>query len=241
MGILIIILFVLFCLVILSIPSGLTYLLYRYLRKKGQNQRKIGLAIIIVTTILMVIYSIKFFMDGAGFGPKYETVEIDQNIGGKLICKSVYNADIHSLQFDVDYKYISINRDTIDMGYGSYYGREWKKDEQLIKFDNWLILKTGYLDGSDKVILKNIFTDSTRIYNFENHFIEKDSFWQALDIKSLEDYCCAETFIQRINDDEILLKYKFRTDEQLTSKYGERMIKYRIDKITGKIKMTKIE
>jgi hypothetical protein len=241
MGMFLIVLFVIFSLVILSIPSGLTYLLYRYLKKKGQAQRKIGLVIFALTTAFMIIYSIKFFKDGAGFGPKYETVKIKQNIGGKLICESVYNADIHSWQFDIDYKYINNNGDTLDFENGSYYGREWEKDEQIKKYNNWLILKTGAWYGSDKLIIKNILSDTTKVFDIDNQFIENDSLWKAKNIKSLLNYCCAETFIENINGNEISLKYKFRTDENLTNKYGERRITYKIDTETGSIKMTDIK
>jgi hypothetical protein len=148
MVVFLIILLVIVCLGILAIPSGLTYLLYNRLKKKGGTQRKIGLIIFISTTILMIIYSIKFFKDGAGFGPEYETAEIEQNIGGKLICESVYLADHHSWQYNIDYKYIDIKGDTLDFMDGSYYGRKWNKDEQIEKYNNWLILKTGSLHGS---------------------------------------------------------------------------------------------
>ena len=137
MGILIVIIFVIFCLVILSIPSVLTYLLFKYLKKKGETQRKVGLIIFGVTTISMIIYSVVVFRDGAGFGPEYENVEIKQNIGGNLLCKSVYNADHHSWQYDIDYKYVDIKGDTLDFNNGGYYGREWNKDEQIKKYNNW--------------------------------------------------------------------------------------------------------
>lgn len=241
MGILIIIAFVIFCIVILAIPSGLTFWLYKHLKKKGETQRKIGLTIFIVTTIFMIGYSIKFFMDGAGFGPEYETVEIEQNIGGKLICESVYNADHHSWQYNVDYKYIDSTGDTLDFKYGGYYGREWEKNEQIQKHKDWLILKTGAWHGSDRLIIKNAQTDTTKIYNIDNRFIEKDSLWQAQNIKSLLNYCCAETFIENIQENKILLTYKFRTDEKMTKKYGKRKITYEFDNETGKILMTDIE
>jgi len=241
MGILIVIIFVIFCLLLLSIPSVLTYILFKYLKKKGETQRKIGLIIFGLTTILMIIYSVKFFKDGAGFGPEYETVEIKQNIGGKLICKSVYNADHHSWQYVINYKYIDIKGDTLDFNSGGYYGREWNKDEQIKKYNDWLILKTGSWHGSDRLIIKNIQTDTTRIFDIDNQFIERDSLWVAQNIKSLLNYCCAETFIDDINENKISLKYKFRTDEHLTQKYGERKITYTIDTKTGYIKMTEIK
>lgn len=241
MGILIVIIFVIFCLLLLSIPSVLTYLLYKYLKTKGETQRKIGLIILVLTTVFMIIYSIKFFKDGAGFGPEYETVQIEQNIGGKLICESVYNADHHSWQYDVDYKYIDVNGDTLDFKSGGYYGREWDKNEQIRKYDNWLILKTGSWHGSDRLIIKNILSDTTKIFDIDNQFIESDSLWKSKKIKSLLNYCCAETFIEDITENKILLKYKFRTNEQLTDKYGERKITYTIDTKTGEIKMMEIK
>ena len=241
MGILIIIIFVIFCLLLLSIPSLLTYFLFKYLKKKGETQRKIGLLIFVLTTIFMIIYSVKFFKDGAGFGPEYETVEIDQKIGGKLICKSVYNADHHSWQYNIDYKYIDIKGDTIDFKSGGYYGREWNKDEQIKKYNDWLILKTGAWHGSDRLVIKNIQTDSTKIFDINNQFIEKDSLWISQNVKSLLNYCCAETFINDIYGNKISLNYKFRTDEHLTEKYGERKIIYTLDTKTGEIKMTEIK
>jgi len=227
--------------VIFSTPSVLTFLLYRRLKTKGKTQKKIGIAIFSIITLAMILLVVKILISPSGFGPEYDTALIDQKIGGKLFCKSVYNADIHSWQFNVDYKYIPVNGDTIDMGSGGYYGREWNKDEQLIKLDNWLILKSGYIDGADKVILKNTVTDFTLIYNFDNQFIENDSLWRTKNIKSLLNYCCAETFIKNISGDKIRLSYKFRTDEKLTKKYDQRTITYKIDRITGQIKMTWIE
>ena len=241
MGILIVIIFVIFCLVILSIPSVLTYFLFKYLKKKGETHRKVGLIIFGLTTISMIIYSVVFFRNGAGFGPEYENVEIKQNIGGNLLCKSVYNADHHSWQYNIDYKYVDIKGDTLDFNNGGYYGREWNKDEQIKKYNNWLILKTGSFHGSDKIIVKNIKTNTTNVFEIDNEFIEKDSLWKVQNIKSLLNYCCAETFIENINENKVTLKYKYRTEENLPDEYGEKRITYEIDNETGKIKMTEIK
>lgn len=224
-----------------SILPVLTFLLYRHLRKKGKIQKNIGLTLFILTTLGMIVLGLKVIFGPSGFGPEYDSVAIEQKIGGKLLCKSIYTADHHSWQYDVDYKYVDLKGDTIDFKWGSYYGREWKKDEQLLKFDKFLILKTGALHGSDRLIIKNTQTDSIKMVDIDNKYIESDSLWKAQKIKSLLDYCCAETFIESINRNEILLKYKFRTNESLTKNYGERMITYLIDKETGDLKMTKIK
>lgn len=224
-----------------SILPVLTFLLYRHLRKKGKIQKNIGLTLFILTTIGMIALGLKAFLGPSGFGPEYETVKIKQGIGGKLLCNSVYTADQHSWQYDIDYKYIDLKGDTVDFKSGSYYGRDWKKDEQILKFHKFMILKTGSGYGSDRLIIKNTQTDSAKVFDIDDKFIEKDSLWRIQNIKSLLNYCCAETFIESINDNEILLKYKFRTNERLFKKYGERMITYSIDKESGEIKMTKIK
>jgi heme/copper-type cytochrome/quinol oxidase subunit 2 len=219
----------------------LSYFLYRHLRKKGKVQKNIGLTIFALTTIAMLILAIKTLTGPSGFGPEYETVEIEQNIGGKLICESVYNADIHSCQYNIDYKYIDSKGDTLDFTYGGYYGREWDKNEQIQKYNDWLILKTGSHHGSDRLIIKNIQTDSTKTYDINNDFIEQDTLWKAQNIKSLLNYCCAETFIDNIQGNRVLLTYRYRTDEKMTKKYGKRKIIYEIDNETGEIKMIDIK
>jgi len=223
-----------------SLPV-LSYFLYRHLRKKGKVQKNIGLTIFVLISVAMLILIIKIFTGPSGFGPDYETVEIEQDIGGKLICESVHNADIHSWQYDVDYKYINNEGDTLDFKYGSYYGREWHKDEQIQKYNDWLVLKTGARHGSDRLIIKNIQTDTTRIYDINNEFIEQDSIWKAQNTKSLLNYSCVETFIDNILGNRISLTYKFRTNENNSKEYGKRKITYEINNETGKILMINIE
>ncbi|MFA6261127.1 MAG: hypothetical protein WC760_06660 [Bacteroidia bacterium] len=223
-----------------SILPMLTYTLYRHLRKKGNVSKNIGLALFLVTTLGMIVIGLKVIFGPSGFGPEYDSVLIDQKIGGKLLCYSEYNADIQSWQYDINYKYIDLIGDTFDFKSGSYHGRGWEKDERVLRFGKFLILKTGAWYGSDRLIIKNILTDSTRIFDIDNKFIEKDSLWKAQCIKSLINNCCAETFIQSIIGNEIILKYKFRTNKRFTNKYDERMVTFLIDKETGDIKMTKI-
>lgn len=239
-GFLFVVLMIVFGIVIFSILPVLTFLLYRKLRMKEKVYKYIGLTIFSLTTIGMIALVIKIIVSPSGFGPEYETVEIKQNLGGKLICESVYNADHHSWQYNVEYKYIDIKGDTLDFKNGGYYGREWNKDEQIKKYNDWLILKTGSFHGSDRLIIKNIQSDTTKIFDLDNQFIERDSLWKAQNIKSLLNYCCAETFIMKVCENKISLKYKFRTDKNLTKKYGERIITYMLNTKTGDIKMTKI-
>jgi hypothetical protein len=93
---------------------------------------------LIAIIIVIVIGLVSWFVYGlqSAFDPQYDKAEIKQNIGGTLICNSIYNADIHDWQYDVSYKYKPDDDSAIDIGSGTYYGREWNKDEQLIQYKN---------------------------------------------------------------------------------------------------------
>lgn len=79
-----------------------------------------------------------FFICGcsSGFGPDYDKSEIKQNIGGTLICNSVHTADIQNYQYDVSYEYKESKDSVLHIGSGTYYNREWNKDEQLQQYND---------------------------------------------------------------------------------------------------------
>jgi hypothetical protein len=132
--------------------------------------------VLVIGFIYMVLHA---------FDTEYDKVEIVQKIGGKLICNSIYNADHHDWQYDITYKYKSKENKLYKIGNGSYYAREWNKDEQLIKFDKWIILKTGDFYGSDKVIIGNFETQKWTDYKFTPEIIENEEMWKTAKIKSL--------------------------------------------------------
>jgi hypothetical protein len=198
--------------------------------------KKRNLSIIIVSIGLTTSFGY-----GCGFGPDYDKAEIKQNVGGTLICNSVYNADQHSWTYDVSYTYKTSNDSIIDMGSGTYYGREWNKDEQVIKFNDWLILKTGGFIGTDKVIVTNVKTKKKIEYEFTPEKIEQDSIWRSLKTKSLLHWCCPETFIDRIHSGLIQVHYKFRVNETNTNKYDRHEIFYKINDTTGEPVLIKIQ
>ena len=175
------------------------------------------------------------------FGTSTGTEKIEQKIGGTLICGYSHFVDVRKDFYTVNYKY-QLSKDTvIDLGNGAYYEREWNKDEQLIKCDDWLILKTGGWIGTDKIITVNPTTKKTREYEFTPEKIEQDSLWQCLKIKSLLNWCCSESFIDKINDGIIQIHYKFRINQTKTELYDKRELFYRLDNTTGMPILSKIE
>jgi hypothetical protein len=169
------------------------------------------------------------------FQPEHDRVEIKQNIGGTLICNFVDNGSL------ISYQYRLPKNTTINIGDGSYYKREWKKDEQLIQYSNWTILKTGERIRCDKLIIGDLKTQKWTEYTFSPDNIEKDSIWRKSRTHSLLNYCCSEAYVDKIDNGQIVLHYKFRTSEKQGDEYGQRTIYYSIDNSTGQPTMTKVE
>ena len=116
------------------------------------------------------------------FGPIVETIRIKQQIGGELICKSTYLADIQSWDYLIDYKYKPENKESFDIGRGEYYGRDWSKEDQIRKMGDWLILKTGSKYGADKLLIGKIGLPNWNSFEISPAKIKKDSFWLTKDI-----------------------------------------------------------
>ncbi|TKB99131.1 hypothetical protein [Pedobacter cryophilus] len=188
-----------------------------------------------ILLIILLIYGIF-----TSFDPVYSSTKIKQKIGGVLICNTIYNADHHTWQYDVNYKYQASNDSVYEIGQGTYYSREWNQDEQLIKYGKWIILKTGNWAGSDKIIVGNLKSKEWTEYKFTPENIEKSNIWTSSQTHSLLNYCCAESYITKINNGEIIVQYKFRIDENNTDLMGTRNIKYQIDTASGDPNMTGI-
>jgi ribosomal protein S8 len=135
---------------------------------------KRGCLIVILIVVLLTAFFV--YVTSTSFNPVYDNAEIKQNIGGKLICNSVYIADHHSWQYNVTYKYKQDNDSVIDIGEGTYYGREWNKNEQLTNYKTWTILKTGGGYVTDKIIIGNLKTGQRKEYEFTPTILKQTVF-----------------------------------------------------------------
>jgi hypothetical protein len=190
-----------------------------------------------IFTVLILIF---VYMLLHVFDTEYDMVEIPQKIGGTLICNSTYNSDIHDWQYNITYKYKSKDGKIFNIGSGNYVARQWNKDEQLIKFDKWIILKTGDYYHDDKVIIGNFKTRKWKEYTFAPDSIENEKMWKDAEIKSLLNYCCAESFITKIDNGKIEIKYKFRINESKTELMDQRRLIYEIERNSGKPNLVSI-
>lgn len=184
--------------------------------------------------VVIILFFVGILAIQKAFEPKYETIEIEQTIGGSLIAESVYSADQHTWDTDVVYKYVPQNRtDTLELGKGTFYKREWKKNEQIKTFANSHIILTGGDFYNDKVLIGNLNQGNWYEYEFTSEKIEKEEIWKKENVKSLLNYCCSSTYIKSINDSLITINYRYRTDENNPELYSERNIIYTYNKNEG--------
>ena len=243
-GVVFLIIYILFISAVMITPSILTFLLYKWTKKKHKVLRVISFCFFIGVTILMSYQSYKLITEDEteSFGPKYETVEISQNVGGVLVCKSVYTADFHSWDYDISYNYKQ-NDSLYQIGTARYSGEEWEKDEQFVKCGNWLLLKVSNHRDSDKLIIFNTITKKANEFIVSPETIESNIIWKSKNIKSKLNNWDTVAKIVDVNTEgvfEVLYVYR-KEDKTLFDKNGEREIIYKINAKKGMPEMIKIQ
>lgn len=188
---------------------------------------------------LILIISLPFVLRQA-FGPLNERVEIEQDIGGVLICNSEYNADLGSWFYDIDYQYRNKNGKSTNIGSGEFYGQEWNKDEQIQKMGEWMVLKTGGEHGADKLLIGNMNYGQWKIFKISPDEIEKDSLWKSKNIFTKKNWLPRESFVREIHENEIKVEYLYRTGESVDDRETQLII-YEFDEISGFPVMKSIE
>lgn len=187
--------------------------------------------------ILLISLSILFKQ---AFGTIEEEISIKQNIGGELICKSTYTADLQSWYYFIDYEYKKTSGDTLKIGKGEYYGREWDKKQQLIEIGDWLILQTGGEFKTDRLLIGNKKDSIWKTFEISPYTIEKDNLWISKKIYVKQSWSPQESFIKQINGNKIEVEYLYRIGEKVEEQ-ETRLITFEFDERKGLPIMTKIE
>ncbi|PID95411.1 MAG: hypothetical protein CSA94_01755 [Bacteroidetes bacterium] len=243
-GVIFLIIYILFTFTVMITPSILTFLLYKFAKKKNKVLKIISLCFFIGVTIFMSYQSYKLITEDEkeSFGPKYETVEIPQKIGGVLICESLYTADFHSWDYNISYCYKE-NDSLYQIGTARYSGEKWKKDEQFVKYGNWLLLKVSNSSDSDKLIIFNIITKETNEFIVSPETIESNIIWKSENIRSQLNYSSTISKIIDVNTNGVFkVEYVYRKEGRtLFDKHGEREIVYKVDAKNGIPRMVEIK
>ncbi|RKR81531.1 hypothetical protein BDD43_1678 [Mucilaginibacter gracilis] len=193
----------------------------------------------IIWLVLGALFFLVLYGFFTAFETQYSTVEIKQKIGGVLICNTQYDTDIHKGQYLITYEYKNNLGKLFKIGDGAYFNREWKKDEKLIIWKDWVILKTGNWIGTDKIIIGKFKTKKWQDYEFTPDSIEKNDIWRALKTHSLLNYCCPTSYISKIDNGKIEVVYRFRINET-DNQMDNRKILYQIQPETGKPVITAV-
>jgi hypothetical protein len=219
-------------LALMAVPIIVSYQFYLELSEKSRLYKKIGFAIFISISALIVFFSIRYIYNGAGFGPEHNTVILKQDIGGELIYASVYTSDQHSWQYDIDYLYINENGDSIDFGHNSYCGCDWKENEKVYHLKDLYILQTNPCRNIDKLIIKNMLTDSLVSYRFDQKSFEKTNS-SNIDNESI----FISSYISSIKDSKVLVEYKTQTMNSKPNEFQVQNIEYEINDLSGDLKI----
>jgi len=231
-----------FLIALIAGPSIGMFLVYRSLKRYGKTKGGISFALFLLTVFTTIGLIIKVIVSPSGFGPDYDSAKIKQNIGGTLMCRSVFTADIHDWQHDVSYDYVPADSNrAVYIGSGTYYNRPWEKNEQLVRYRDWLILKTGGMGDFDRVIIGDVKTNQWKEYDFSEESIVSDQLWMKMNPQPRSQRCCSKSFVTNIANGLIHVHYKFTRPEPNEGSYGHKDIVYIIDEQTGQLVMTKIQ
>lgn len=208
------------------------------MKAKAEKILKNGCFGILGVGLILLISLLILFKQA--FGPTNEIIEIKQDIGGKLICKSEYNADLASWFYDIDFEYQSESGNLTKIGSGEYYGRDWNKDEQIRMIGKWAILKTGSKFDSDKLLIGKIGNENWQEFKFSPVEIAKDSLWISKKIFVKQNWRPQESFVEEIDGNKITVKYLYRIGETVEEQETS-LITYKFDEFVGIPIMTTIE
>lgn len=187
--------------------------------------------------ILLISFPILFKQ---AFGPIEEIINIKQQIGGELICESTYSADLQSSYYFINFKYKKENGEIVDIGNGSYFGRDWNKDDQLKKIGNWLILKTGGEYDSDKLLIGKSDSKQWGFFEISPAEIQKDKLWIDQKIHLNRKGTQGDSFIKEIKGDKIKVEYSYLAGEG-NGFQQTRILTYKFNEEIGLPKIIKIE
>ena len=166
---------------------------------------------------------------------------IKQNIGGLLIRDIHHYNDFNSFNYDIEYSYKDKNDSIKKIGVGSFYGQVPPKDEQLIRIDKWIVLKTSGDRDKDFIYIgdgNNIWTK----YEISPETIEQQDLWKAQKLETRTDNWDSVSKVKLIDSNgNITVVYTFVREKFIPFfKTGKRKVIYSLNRITGILEITKI-
>jgi hypothetical protein len=173
------------------------------------------------------------------FGPNSKNVTINLSDNNILLCTETYNADMHSVTYDVDFKLIENKSDTIHLGIGSFSDTTWKNDLQLKKIGRLYILPVKNYSYT-KLLITGIDKSEKADTILSPQNLRYDSKWksQTNDIPAWVYTGSSRLDSSRLNT--IFVTYEYRIGDYEPWKFYTQTIEHEIDTLSGKLRTKKI-
>lgn len=187
-----------------------------------------------ITLIVLIILIIGFFwMIKQAFGPSYKTVEIEKPLG-KLICKEQYTADMADVFYDVDFKLVKKNLDSLYLGNGIYNEDNWAEKIELVKIQDWYGILTAYSSHA-KIGLTNEKNKEHINIVFNPLELKNDSVWKKTNDENPAWVYGGSSKIKSIEGNEIKVEYKYRLGLYEPFQFKKQDVEYYFDSNIGEL------
>ena len=196
-----------------------------------QTKFKKGCALGIIVSILM-FFGIKWMIKEA-FSTTYKTFTIDKSFG-KLIVEEAYGADMAQEFYDVSFKLILKDNDTLNLGNGIYHNDSWRDKIELIKIDNWYGIITNYSSHA-KIGFNNIIDNELINFNFTLNELRNDSIWKMTDSEYPTWTDEGSSQVDSINENRIFVNYRYQLGIKEPFEFKKQQVQYTFDTEIGVI------
>lgn len=165
------------------------------------------------------------------FGTKIRTVEIDKPLG-KLICRERYNADLAAIFYDIDFKLVTHNADTLCLGSALYHENDWADHIQLITIDDTYCIST-HNSAYAKIYLADKCDKANVGFTFSPLDLANDTLWRQSNEEIPAWVYPGSSVVDSISSNLIYVKYAYRLGLSEPFSYKKQRLVYRLDTKTN--------
>ena len=196
---------------------------------------------LILTIIILTMLSCNDSWESIFTDEVYQDT-IKQNIGGSLIRNIHHYNDTHSYNYVIQYSYLVKSDNINKIGVANFNGQKPPTDEQLIRFNKWIILKTSAGRDKDVLFISSDKSNTWIKYEISPKTIEQTALWKEQNIDSDIDNWDTVSKINNIESSgAVTVVYTYAKKNRLFSFITEeRQVTYKINLQTGKLEMTRI-
>lgn len=196
---------------------------------------KFGLLLLVLATGFLFT---KWFFKEA-FGPNSKNVALKLLDNNVLFCTETYNADMHSVIYNVDFKLIEDSGDTLHLGEGSYSDTTWKNGVQLKRIGNFYVLSVNDYSYS-KFLLTTLNNSINTDTIFSPQNLRGDSIWKSQTDEIPAWVYRGSSHLDSIIQNRFFVSYEYRIGDYEPWKFYIQTVEHELDTISGKFRTKKI-